>query len=202
MIADHEPGSSTSRSLIGRVRAGEAPAWDRLVALYSPLVGHWCRKAGLQPEDCADVSQEVFRAVSSGIERFRKSRPEDTFRGWLRTVTLSKIRDHFRASAAEPPGVGGSTAWARIENVAAPGEPNARPDSEERKIRSGVLLEALETVRDEFERKTFEAFRLTAIEDRAVGEVAKDLGMSPGAIRVAKSRVLRRLRLELGDGEE
>jgi RNA polymerase sigma-70 factor, ECF subfamily len=200
MIANEQTGSSTSRSLIDRLRKGDRAAWYRLVGLYSPLVEHWCHRAALQPADCADVVQEVFRAVSSGIDRFKKTRPEDTFRGWLRVVTTNKIRDHFRATACEPPGVGGSTAWARIENAPAPGLAEGAADATERDVRSRVLVNALENIRSEFESRTFEAFRQTAIEDRAIHDVASDLGMSPGAVRVAKSRVLRRLRIELGDG--
>src|SRR5262245_14207805 len=67
MLAHDETGSSTSAGLIARLRTGDASAWDRMVALYSPLVAHWCHKAGLQPDDRADVLQEVFRAVSSGL---------------------------------------------------------------------------------------------------------------------------------------
>ena len=40
-IASH---GSTSRSLLIRARANDAEAWDRLVALYAPLVMHWCRR--------------------------------------------------------------------------------------------------------------------------------------------------------------
>jgi RNA polymerase sigma-70 factor (ECF subfamily) len=200
MVVNEETGSSTSRSLIERLRLGDGAAWSRLVGLYSPLVEHWCRRAALQPEDSADVVQEVFRAVSTGIERFRKTRPEDTFRGWLRIVTANKIRDHFRAAASEPPGVGGSTAQARIANAPAPGAADGGGDPAEREVRSRILVDALENIRAEFESRTFEAFRQTAIEDRAIADVASDLGMSPGAVRVAKSRVLRRLRVELGDG--
>src|SRR5262245_55847246 len=144
MVVNEATGSSTSRSLIDRVRTGEAAAWDRLVGLYSPLVEYWCRRAALQPEDSADVAQAVFRAVASGIERFRKNRPDDTFRGWLHVVTANKIRDHFRAAASEPPGVGGSTAWERIDNAAAPvAEESSVADDEERAARSGVVLRAL-----------------------------------------------------------
>src|SRR5262249_56758664 len=37
------PSTATSRSLLERVRADEAAAWDRLVRLYAPLVFQWCR---------------------------------------------------------------------------------------------------------------------------------------------------------------
>ena len=40
---------------------------------------------------------------------------------------------------------------------------------------------------------------LGAVEGQVAKDVAADLGMTPGAVRVAKCRVLQRLREELGD---
>src|SRR5438552_4671524 len=88
--------SSTSRSLLERVKARDARAWDQLVTLYSPLILHWCRRWDLEGHDAADVFQEVFQTLATQIGRFRKERPGDTFRGWLWTITRSKVHDHFR----------------------------------------------------------------------------------------------------------
>jgi len=72
------PASGTSSSLIDRVKAGEAGAWDRLVSLYAPLLYHWCRRWKLQEEDLADVFQEVFKTVLLHIGEFRRDRKGDT----------------------------------------------------------------------------------------------------------------------------
>jgi RNA polymerase sigma-70 factor (ECF subfamily) len=56
---------------------------------------------------------------------------------------------------------------------------------------------ALNLIRCEFEDRTWQAFWLTVVEGKSPQELSSDLGMSPGAIRVAKARVLRRLRDEL-----
>src|SRR5262245_54299739 len=88
-----QPSSATSRSLLDRVRTNDAAAWDRLVALYAPLVFHWCRRWDLQHQDAADILQDVFQAVATHIAQFRKEREGDTFRGWLRTITRNKVRD-------------------------------------------------------------------------------------------------------------
>jgi RNA polymerase sigma-70 factor, ECF subfamily len=64
---------------------------------------------------------------------------------------------------------------------------------------SALLRRGLDLIRDEFEARTWQAFWLTAVEGRAPKDVAAELGMSGGAVRVAKSRVLHRLRAELGD---
>jgi RNA polymerase sigma-70 factor, ECF subfamily len=62
-----------------------------------------------------------------------------------------------------------------------------------------LLHRALALIRDDFEPRTWAAFWQTAVDGRATIDVAADLGMSPGAVRVAKSRVLHRLRADLGD---
>jgi DNA-directed RNA polymerase specialized sigma24 family protein len=63
----------------------------------------------------------------------------------------------------------------------------------------GLLARALELIRCEFTERTWQAFWRTAIEGRSAPEVAAGLSMSAGPVRVAKSRVLPRLREELGD---
>ena len=54
-------------------------------------------------------------------------------------------------------------------------------------------------VRDQFEERTWRAFWRVAVEDRSPSEVAEELGITANAVRQAKSRVLRRLREEMGE---
>lgn len=190
--------TGTSRSLLERVRANDSAAWERLVALYAPLVLSWCRRWSLQPEDCADIFQEVFLSVATHIGHFRKNGARDTFRGWLRTITRNKVLDHFRRLGREVPGVGGTAANIRLaqHEDAAPPEEDSEADTAED---SGLFRRALELIRGEFEDRTWQAFWRTAVEGRQPKDVADELGMSSGAVRVAKCRVLHRLRAELGD---
>jgi RNA polymerase sigma-70 factor (ECF subfamily) len=62
-----------------------------------------------------------------------------------------------------------------------------------------LLRSALERVRTQVRENTWRAFVGTALEGRPAGDLAEELGMTPGAVRVARSRVLQRLRSELGD---
>jgi len=181
------------------VQADEADAWERLVHLYAPLVLHWCRKSGLQDQDVADIFQDVFQAVVAYVGGFRKERQTDTFRGWLRRITQNKVRDHFRRLGRESCGVGGSSArdWFVQLQAPQPGEGPSAPEAEDGE--RGLFARALDLVRGEFQDRTWEAFWRTAVEGQAAKDVAADLSMSPGAVRVAKSRVLHRLREELGD---
>jgi RNA polymerase sigma-70 factor (ECF subfamily) len=187
---------ATSPSLLLRVQANQAGAWDRLVDLYAPLIYHWCQRARLTPEDAADVFQEVFRSVAEHIAGFRRDRAGDTFRGWLRTITRNKIRDLFRRRAGQAAAAGGTDAQLRLQAVP---DPLPEDDASEQQVLHRQLHATLEAIRGEFESRTWQAFWLVQMEGRDTGDVGRELGMTAAAVRKARLRVLQRLRLELGE---
>jgi RNA polymerase sigma-70 factor (ECF subfamily) len=191
---------STSRTLLTGLRANDAAAWERLVTLYAPLVCHWCRQQGLPETELADLLQEVFQSVAAHIGRFRKERAGDTFRGWLRTITRNKIADVYRKRAVQPQAVGGTSAYLQFSRVPSPSESlSEEPDDGDTIAERELIQRALNLIRGEFEERTWQAFWRTAVENQAATEAAGDLEMTAGAVRVAKCRVLRRLREELGE---
>ncbi len=64
---------------------------------------------------------------------------------------------------------------------------------------SGVLHRAMNLVRSEFEERTWNAFWRSAVNEEPTSEIALSLGITANSVRQAKSRVLRRLREELGE---
>ena len=189
------PDHGTSLTLLQRLRENEADAWQRLVRLYGPLVRYWCVQGGLGPEDADDVSQEVFQAVARGLGNFRRDRPGDTFRGWLRGITRNKML-HFRRDNRGARADGGTDAHRRLHAVA--DSPPPEEDDPAGEL-NALYRRGLELVRGEFEERTWQAFWLTAVEGRPAGDVAADLAVSAAAVRKAKSRVLHRLKEELGE---
>ena len=201
--ADHHlGGGSTSRSLLNEARLADAVAWERLVRLYTPLVASWCRRWQVSEQDIVDVLQDVFSAVACHLGRFRKDRPDDTFRGWLMIISRSKVMDYFNRRNRTPAGTGGTEASLRLREIVDSGahismelDANVGDDA----IFNDVLLRALNSIKDEFHERTWQAFWKVVVEGRSANDVAADLSMKPGTVRVAKSRVLVRLRQELGD---
>jgi len=188
--------SSTSVSLLERVKEFDPQAWDRLTRLYAPVVYRWCRQSGLQDTDASDVSQETFRAVAAAIGKFQRNRAGDSFRGWLWTITRNKLRDHFRRCAARPGAVGGSVAQQRMLEI--PDRPPGEDDDDSRAdTTAGIAHRALALIESDFEQQTWQAFLRVVVGGQAASDVADDLGMSVGAVYTAKSRVLRRLREEV-----
>ena len=149
----------------------------------------------MQAQDAADVVQEVFRAVFRGIDGLRYQRPGDTFRGWLRTIIRNKIHDHFNRRAAQPVAFGGSEAQQRFMQLAAD-QPRSSVGPGPL---GGLLRRALDLIRGEFEDRTRQAFWLATVQQQSSADIAQRLGTTPGAVRQAKYKVLRRLRQELGD---
>jgi len=189
----------TSASLLARARAEDPEAWRGLVRIYAPLVYGWCRAAGLQPADAADLVQEVFASVFKGLDKYRGTGRHGSFRAWLSTITRRRLAD-YRACEGPARAVGGSTAYQQLLGVPeASAEDRSTCYSGE--CRS-VWRNALEWLRHEFEPPTWQAFWKVVIERRKPAEVAAEMGTSVWAVYKAKSRVLRRLRQELDQLEQ
>ncbi len=190
---------STSRSLLAGAKLADPSAWERLVRLYAPLVASWCRRWGVAEQDIGDLLQDVFSAVASHLDRFRKEQPGDTFRGWMSTIARNKVCDHFRRGADEPAATGGSEAALHMQQIPDPNAVEDLPAISDDPLFDELLFKALESIRGEFQERTWQAFWRVAVDGRSAVDVGTDLDMKPGAVRVAKSRVLLRLRRELGD---
>jgi RNA polymerase sigma-70 factor (ECF subfamily) len=188
------PTGSTSTGLLARLRQRDRDAWERLARLYGPLVYSWCRRRGLRAEDAEDVVQDVFRAVAGHVAEFVHG-PGSTFRGWLWTITRNKILDLYRLRRRRPEAAGGSDAQERLTQI-----PDRLEESEPEINAAGQLVRrALNYIRVEFTDETWQAFWRVMIDGQAPNEVALALGLSVNAVYIAKSRVLRRLREELGE---
>ena len=116
-MPESQTSSSTSLSLIARVRQHQPDAWTRFTQLYGPLVYAWIRRAGLQHADIVDVVQEVFRGVAVSIDRYDRDQGTG-FRGWLWGITRNKLRDFQRRRNAHPIAAGGTDAMQRLAEAA------------------------------------------------------------------------------------
>jgi RNA polymerase sigma-70 factor (ECF subfamily) len=184
--------------LLDRARDRDRAAWERLVNMYEPLVLRWCRHAKLGTADAADVTQEVFLAVSGHLADFRGVQTGQSFRGWLRTITRRKICDHLRQVPPDQAPTGGNDAYQELLKVHA-AEPPDSPDIELADEVGVLYRSALELIVAEFEELTWKAFWRVVVEEQPAAGVAQDLAMSRNAVYIAKTRVLQRLREEFKD---
>jgi RNA polymerase sigma factor (sigma-70 family) len=193
MAVDESP--LTRVSLLVQIRDGSNhAAWQEFVNLYGPVVYGFARKRGLQDADAADLMQDVLRSVSSAIGRLDYDRGQGTFRGWLFTITRNKIFNFLSARRIRPQASGDSSTNRLLVE-----QPDGAAGDEawELEYQRRLAALAMERVKGEFQAKTWKAFWLTSVEGASTAEAAKKTGLSPGAIYVAKSRVLARLKDEV-----
>jgi RNA polymerase sigma-70 factor (ECF subfamily) len=179
---------TTSLSLLERLRAGTSPQdWERFVALYTPLLYRWAGQVGAQQADAADLLQEVFLLVYQKLPTFTHQR-SGSFRAWMRTALVNRWRDLCRRRAARP----GLVEEDRLDALPALDSPAQDNEDFEQ-----LVAQALKLIRPEFQPRTWQAFSEFFLDGQEASSVAQRLGVSVGAVYIAKYRILRRLREEL-----
>ena len=201
------PTGATSVTLLQQARAGDEAAWRQLFRLYTPLVCYWCRKRGVRESDVDDILQDVFQTAARALVGFRRTRPDDTFRGWLHGITRNKVLESYRRRSSQPQGEGGTDNERRLGELADSGgeggaaypTANDDHDDDDPKLVRELFHTVMEMVRAEFEERTWLAFWRTVIDGQRPVDIAAELDVSPAAVRMAKCRVVRRVREQLGD---
>jgi len=185
----------TRASLLVRLRdPNDADAWKDFVRLYATVIYGFARKRGLQDADAADLMQEVLRSVAGAVGRWEYDPRKGSFRGWLYSITRNKIFNFLEARQRHPRGTGDSNAHQRLAEH--PGR-EAEADEWDREYERKAFAWAADRVRPEFQPNTWQAFWMTAVEGQNAKDAGRRLGLSPGAVYVAKSRVLARLKEEI-----
>ena len=186
--------NETRQSLLIRAQTGETNAWKDLTDLYRPLILCWLNRQGMPADDLEDLAQEVLLSVVTHLPTFQHSGQRGAFRTWLRTIVCRRTVDYWRAIDTGTQGRGGSGATVALEQIADPDSAlNRQWDDEHDQYVIHCLLDLVE---QKFEPVSLQAFRRLTLDGASGAEVAQELGLSVGAVYVAKSRVLARLRLE------
>jgi RNA polymerase sigma-70 factor, ECF subfamily len=181
---------STPVSLLEQLRRSPAQSdWTKFVHLYTPLLFYWARKLGMREADAADLVQDIFTVLVQKLPTFDYDQQRG-FRNWLRTVLLNKWRNSLRQKANARL-AGGDV---NLDEFADAEPPDALAEEE---YRQHLLSHALDLMRREFPEKTWRACWEHVVMGRPAADVAAELGIVPGAVYVAKSRVLARVRQQL-----
>jgi RNA polymerase sigma factor (sigma-70 family) len=191
-----ESNLRTSASLLQRVQqgAGDQAAWNAFVERYGPRINAWCRRWQLQESDAQDVTQEVLLQLVEKLRRFEYDRSR-SFRAWLKTLVHHAWQDFLDRRRRDGLGSGDSAVWERLDSVEA--RENLEQQLQEVFDRE-VLDEALARVQQRVAPHTFEAFRLLTFEGLSGAEVAPRVGMQVTMVYVARSKVQKMLREEIG----
>jgi RNA polymerase sigma-70 factor (ECF subfamily) len=190
-----DPGSMTRLSLLERLRASPADqaAWEEFVNHYGKRVYRWCRRWGLQDSDAQDVTQDVLVALARQMSAFVYDEA-GSFRAWLKTVahrSWVKFLEHRRRAGV---GSGNEAIGEFLESVSVGQDWIQLVEGESD---WALLDQAIARVRRRVQPRTWEAFRLLALEDLSGAAVAGQLGMTIGAVFMARSNVQKLIKEEV-----
>lgn len=179
----------TSVTLLARVRDGrDQNAWREFFALYYPLVCRYARERGLRLEEAEEVAQDCMQKLAEYLRDFQYASDRGRFRGFLRRMVNNRITDLYRRQRLQ-------VVPTCLEHVAAP---------DEDKLWDRIWLHehltfCVERLEARCRDHTVAAFKMYAIEGRPAEEVGAHLGITLNQVYLAKSRVIQRLREEVGD---
>ena len=185
----------TRASLILRLRdRSDLQAWQEFTEIYQPLVFRLARRKGFQHSDAMDVAQEVILRVANAVERWEPDRA-GSFRGWLYRIARNLMIDFLDKGRRVPVTAGNTGMLRQVEQQVDPASADSQLFDVE--FRRQVFAWAADRIRGSFKESTWNAFWLTAVEQQAPAAVSERLGLSVGAIYIARTRVMQRLRGEV-----
>ncbi|QEG22923.1 RNA polymerase sigma factor [Mariniblastus fucicola] len=183
---DNSP--KTRLSLIGRLHDNEdSEAWSEFVQIYEPLIQAIVQRRGMQYADATEVTQEVLTRVAHSIGTWNPDPSKGTFRGWLYRVTRNLTIDYVRRNKTRTPTEGEID----FDQLAEPSSDDSREFRLE--YRRQLFGWAVGQVQPSFKPENWQAFWKTAVEQKSVDEVSRELNISRGRVCVARFRVMTRI---------
>ncbi len=189
----------TRASLILRLpSADDASAWEEFVAIYEPFVYRFARRGGLQDADARELVQNVMLSVARAVGRWKPDAARGRFRTWLFRIARNQLIDVLNKRQR--------TAIDRTatDELSALDQLVAKQGSAEfvMEHRRQLFRWAAERVQSAVKEATWQAFWRTAVDEQPVEQVASELGLSVGAVYIARSRVLAKLQEEVRKWED
>ena len=182
---------ATRHSLLIELAKRNDLAWAEFLEVYEKAILSYCRRRGLQEADARDAAQEVYAAIQNRVATWDPDEAKGSFRAWLfrvaRNITVDMIVERKRTAV-------GQLEWDESVLAGIAQDPTAPSTEFDRQWKKALFEWAAQLVRSEVRQATWDAFRMTAIENQQAMAVAADLGIPIGSVYTAKCRVMARIR--------
>ncbi len=181
----------TRASLILRLPTKtDAQAWREFVSIYEPFLHRFIRRQGMQDADARELVQDVLLSVVQAVGQWQTDATRAKFRTWLFRIARNRMIDVLSNWQRQAVRGGGSG----LHQIA---QPESLVEQAHLAHRRELFRWASTRVREQVQPATWLAFWRTSVEQVPVHDVAKELGITTGAVYIARSRVAARLKEEL-----
>lgn len=186
----------TRVSLILRLsQPADAEAWEEFCAIYLPVIFRIGKSRGLQEADAHDFSQNVLVRVARSVKDWNPDKESGSFGGWLGTIARNLLIDFLRRDQKRHLTADSSSVRRALDEAVDPCSTAEHCQTLiDQQLKQQLFIWAAGKVESGVQATTWQAFWRTAVLNESVEEVAEDLKMTPGAIYVARSRMIVRIR--------
>ena len=189
------PPPETRQSLILNLQdPDQTEAWEEFVAIYQPLLYRLAVQKGFQHADANDLCQDVLATVGQSIDKFDPDPAKGSFRGWLFRIARN-LMINVLTREKNPRGSGDTAVLQLLEQHA--DQASEEATSFDIEYQREVFHWAAERVRERVDESVWQAFWMTAVDGLSADEVGRILRKPAGTVRVARCRVLGRIKLEV-----
>ena len=179
---------TTTIVLKGLAESENSQAWSSFAGYFRPVLVGFGRNAGLGPDDAEDFAQQVMLEFVKAYQAGKYVRQKGRLRHWLFGIARNVLAQRFRAQGRVRRCESNGQA---LQDLA---DPHAAEHLWQQQWQKMALQICLDRARREFDKKTFAAFDMYALQEHEPRQVGEELGLSRNAVYIAKSRVLSRIR--------
>lgn len=189
----------TRLSLLKRLQNGQdETAWAEFHEIYQPVLTRMVVAAGLPSCDQPDVVQEIWIAIYRGIEKYKPRSHAFAFRGWLAKIAKNTAINYLSRKTNRQ-------GTESLRDAAMLTDRNSTKqilqEQWDCEYQRQVLQWAALRVASRVTVATFSAFWRTVVDGEDVESVAKEMGMTAGALYVSRGRIMATLRREVESRE-
>jgi RNA polymerase sigma-70 factor (ECF subfamily) len=187
---------ATRHSLLTRLKdLGDHQGWQRFSDTYGGVIHGLALKAGCSATEADEVLQETLISVAREMPDFRYDPSRGSFKSWLFCVARRRIADLFRRRARQERNLAGAAPeWEQLPD---PASDPLNPVWED-EWRQHELQCALERVKQKVSPGQWQMFDLAVLQDWPTDRICSLLGVNRAQIYMARMRLNRLLKLELG----
>ena len=175
----------SDEDLVRSVLKGDHEVFRVLVDRYAPMIFHALRQRGCPEAEVEDLAQDVFVRAFEGLGSFRG---DASLSSWLYQIAANLSTDRLRRARR-------SEAMKQVELIS---EDLPSP-AENQTLEDAELAERVRNALDLIPARYAEPFRLLYEDELTYDEIARQLDITPNALRVRVHRARAQLRVHLAD---
>jgi RNA polymerase sigma-70 factor (ECF subfamily) len=186
---------TTQWSLIVRLQdPRDQEAWMTFSENYHAAIMQSLLRKGLMQQDAEDIAQQVMMSVANTLSKRPHDPDRAKFRTWLERVIRNAAINALRDSSKRVVAKGGTDSLVQLSSLP------SQDDASEllaQEYQNQLVRIASKAIEGEFQPDTWQMFWRSTVLGQPIEQVANALGKQVGSVYASRSRVMRRLRMEI-----